>query len=202
MERKMIAGPLIQQKWQPPSMSLSPKLWVSVSTLVFRRVICHLWSRSLRIFSGEIIAPEDKSHSVKDPKILKTFRINFFTALLLWKILDYIYNKQFTWHNHLDELGFQNDSGKRDFVSSFTSKVEIRSRTFGYVFARQSSNPFSNSFRGCSNHYIFPKVLEWQIFFSIWFCPLFIVSVYMCNWIKTCTNILSSKGIFPKIVPG
>jgi len=25
----------------------------------------------------------------------------------------------------LDELGFQNDSGKRDFVSSFTSKVEI-----------------------------------------------------------------------------
>ena len=33
--------------------------------------------------TGEIIAPEDKSHSVKDPKILKTFRINFFTALLL-----------------------------------------------------------------------------------------------------------------------
>jgi hypothetical protein len=25
----------------------------------------------------------------------------------------------------LDELGFQNDLGKRDFVSSFTSKVEI-----------------------------------------------------------------------------
>ena len=75
--------------------------------------------------AGEIIAPEDKSHSVKDPKILKTFRINFFTALLLWKILDYIYNKQFTWHNHLDELGFQNDSDKRNFVSSFNSKVEI-----------------------------------------------------------------------------
>ena len=27
--------------------------------------------------------------------------------------------------NHLDELESQNDSGKRDFVSSFFSKVEI-----------------------------------------------------------------------------
>ena len=32
--------------------------------------------------AGEIIAPENKSRSVKDPKILKTFRTYFFTALL------------------------------------------------------------------------------------------------------------------------
>ena len=36
-------------------------------------------------FSGEIIAPKDKSRSVMDPKILKTFRTYFFTALSVWK---------------------------------------------------------------------------------------------------------------------
>ena len=33
------------------------------------------------IITGEIIAPKDKSRSVMDPKILKTFRTYFFTAL-------------------------------------------------------------------------------------------------------------------------
>ena len=48
--------------------------------------------------AGEIIAPVDKSRSVTDPKILETFRTYFFTALLLWKILDYIYNIQLTFY--------------------------------------------------------------------------------------------------------
>ena len=38
----------------------------------------------------------------------------------------YFHNIQFEHEaNHLDELESQNDSGKRDFVSSFFSKVEI-----------------------------------------------------------------------------
>ena len=41
------------------------------------------FSPTLMLCAGEIIAPEDKSRSVTDPKILKIFRTLSFTDLLL-----------------------------------------------------------------------------------------------------------------------
>ena len=43
------------------------------------------FQKSLYSEAGEIIAPEEKSRSVKDPKILKTFRTYFFHCFITLK---------------------------------------------------------------------------------------------------------------------
>ena len=45
----------------------------------------HEYMKSYQFLTGEIIAPEDKSRSVKDPKILKTFRTYFFHCFITLK---------------------------------------------------------------------------------------------------------------------